>query len=124
MADEWSYDELTTLTVDMARIPATADRMVSVAVRKTALDIEATAKAFCPVDTGNLMNSIGSSPIGEMRALQPGDMDAEIGPTADYGAYVEFGTARRGPAAFMGPALDRHAGDLETALNMLGDGLL
>lgn len=124
MPDNLDYSELTTLAVDMARIPATADRMVSAAVRKTAFDVEATAKAFCPVDTGNLKGSIGTSPIGQDRELRPGDMDAEIGPTADYGAYVEFGTSRHGPAAYMGPALDRHAGDLETALNQLADRLL
>lgn len=121
---EWSYSELTDLRVDLERIPVTAAVKVSQAVRKTASDIQATAQQLVPVDTGNLKGSISSSPIGQTRALRPGDMDAEIGPTASYGAYVEFGTSKHGPAAYMGPALDRHAYQLEAALNQLTDGLL
>jgi HK97 gp10 family phage protein len=90
-------------------------------LRKTALDIEATAKQFAPVDTGALRNSIGHDLLGDGRY---GVLEAEIGPTVEYAPYVEFGTSRRAPAAFMGPALDRHVPDFITALEQLGGEVL
>lgn len=110
-------ESLNHLVADLSAAPREADAKVSIAVRKSAFLIEGTSKMFVPVDTGNLKNSISSSPIGEMRQLQPGDMDAEIGPTADYGAYVEEGTSVHAPQAYMGPALDRHSADFEAAIN-------
>ena len=49
---------------------------------------------------------------------------AEVGPTAEYGAYVEYGTSRMAPRAYMGPAFDRHAPDLVTAVEQIRDRLL
>lgn len=90
-----------------------------VALRKVAADVEATAKVFAPVDTGNLRNSIGTDfDAGVTYA------EAVIGPTASYGAYVEYGTARQAPAAFMGPAFDRHAYELPAALASIAADLL
>lgn len=116
--------ELNTLSADLTTVARLAPRKASQAVRKTAGDIEATSKTFVPVDTGNLKNSIGSGPIGEDRGLKPGDLTAEIGPTADYGEYVEDGTSQHGPAAYMGPAFDRHAHQLEAALTQLAGEVL
>lgn len=117
-------EQLNSLTADLTRVPATAKRITSAAIRKTAFDIRATAQAFAPVDTGTLKGSIGASPIGQDRALRVGDLDAEIGPTVDYGAYVEFGTSQHGPAAYMGPAFDRHAPELEQAIEQIADHIL
>jgi len=88
-------------------------------VRKTALDIEADAKRFAPVDTGNLRDSIGHSDLRNVG--QSGALEARVGPTANYGHYVEFGTSRKGPAAYMGPALDRHSGPFEQAMIQLAE---
>jgi len=49
--------------------------------------IEARAKEIVPKLTRNLMNSI-------IFELYKDGFAAEIGPWADYGAYVEFGTRR------------------------------
>lgn len=49
--------------------------------------VSADAKANCPVDTGYLRNSI---------AVQVDGNSAVIGPSADYGIYVEFGTGSKG----------------------------
>lgn len=84
--------------------------MASLVLRKTALAITADARAFAPVDTGNLRNSITATIT---------DRDAEIGPTASYGAFVEYGTSRNAPAAYLGPAFDRHAGEFLTALGQI-----
>ena len=49
--------------------------------------VSADAKANCPVDTGYLRNSI---------AVQVDGNSAVIGPSADYGIYVEYGTGSHG----------------------------
>lgn len=87
------------------------------AVKKTAADIESDAKAFCPVDTGTLRSSISTSITGDGRFA---GISAEVGPTAEYGIYVEYGTSKMAPEAFLGPAFDRHAHELETALGQIG----
>ena len=49
--------------------------LASKAVRKTAFDIQATAKTLAPFDTGNLRNSItveNLGPYGGLRALRRG----------------------------------------------------
>lgn len=80
------------------------------AIVKTAHDIEADAKALCPVDTGYLRSSI-STDIG--------GMEAEIGPTAAYGAFQEFGTSRMAPHPYMMPAADRRTPEMEDAIASL-----
>lgn len=94
-----------------AEVHQVGDR-VSAIVRKTAHDIEATAKELAPVDTGHLRSSIGVDIFREDGAL----IVAEIGPTADYGPYVEYGTHRAGPQPYMGPSADRHAPLMERAI--------
>lgn len=101
-----------------AEVHQVGDR-VSAIVRKTAHDIEATAKELAPVDTGHLRSSIGVDIFREDGAL----IVAEIGPTADYGAHVEYGTSRQAPQAYMGPAFDRHVGAFEKAIASIVDRL-
>ena len=97
--------ELNRLAVDLGQAPAKVGDRARTVMRKTALDVEADAKRFAPVDTGNLRNSIGHS---DLRTLtQTGVLEVEIGPTAAYGHFVEFGTSRMAPHAYMGPAFDR-----------------
>jgi HK97 gp10 family phage protein len=120
-AEGFDLGGLNSLAVDLARASGTVGAIVSVVVRKTASDVEATAKQFCPVDTGNLRASIGTDISGDGRF---GAVEAEIGPTASSGGYVEFGTSRQAPAAYMGPALDRHSADFETALGKSVEDLL
>lgn len=106
MAD-FDVSALNRLALDVGTLSTRGLQLARVALAKTAADIERDAKAFVPVDTGNLRASISRTVEG---------LTAEIGPTASYGAYVEYGTSRQGPAAFMGPAFDRHAYKLERAL--------
>jgi HK97 gp10 family phage protein len=102
------------LQADLGKLSARAVPTASRAVAKTAHDIEADAKGLAPVDTGNLRNSI-SSDIGVL--------SAEIGPTAEYGLYVEEGTSRMAPQPYMGPAADNRFPELEQALGAIVDGL-
>lgn len=84
-------------------------------VHKTAMAIKAEAQRFAPVDTGALRSSISVTTKG---------LSGEVGPTVAYAPYVEFGTRRMAPAAFMGPAADRILPDFVAAMEQLGGEVL
>lgn len=117
MGAEIDVSELNTLAADLSgaswRVAAQGAR----AVQKTGLDVVRDGQEFAPVDTGNMRNSIGV------------DFDAdrlgfEAGPTASYSPYVEFGTSRMAPHAFMGPAFDRNVPPFVAAVEELGGSIL
>lgn len=60
------------------------------ALEKCGLTAEAYAKMLCPVDTGNLRNSI-------THQVQPEKLAAYIGTNSEYAAYVELGTGKYYP---------------------------
>lgn len=113
--------ELYDLEADLEKGAAKVSKAAPLVVSKTAYEIEATAKAYAPVDTSNLMNSIGVTPNG---------LTAEIGPTADYGWYVEGGTknedgSQRTPAQpYMEPALEDHEPGFVDAMGKVGGSIL
>ncbi|HEY3559659.1 MAG TPA: HK97-gp10 family putative phage morphogenesis protein [Kribbella sp.] len=113
--------ELRALAGDLEKGAAKVGKAAPVVVSKSAHDIEATAKILSPVDTGNLMGSISTEVEG---------LSAEIGPTAEYGGYVEDGThnddgsVRMAAQPYMQPALDTHAPTFETALGKVGEAIL
>ncbi|UIU47067.1 hypothetical protein [Microcystis phage MinS1] len=90
----------------------------SAVLRKTAYDIEGDAKTLAPVDTGNLQGSISTTIIGDGRH---GLMTAEIGPTAEYGIYQEYGTSTQPGQPYMGPAFDRRAASYTEALAQIAE---
>jgi len=106
---------LNRLAVDLGNAPARVVPLVRAVLEKSSADIERDAKLFAPVDTGNLRASISTTIKG---------LSAEIGPTANYGGFVEFGGATRAPAAYLGPAYDRHAGAFADALGKVVGGIL
>lgn len=106
---------LRVLQADLGKASARTVAAASLVVRKTAADIEATAKIHAPVDTGALRNSISS----DISVLS-----AEIGPTVDYGLYVEAGTSRAAPQPYMGPAADVHGPAFEAAIAQIGTKIL
>lgn len=108
---------LRSLSADLTAAGRQVGNRAREVVRKTAYDIERDAKAFVPVDTGNLKSSIGHS---DLRIENTGTISAEIGPTANYGLFVEAGTSRHAPQAYMGPAADRHAPSFAEAMAQLG----
>jgi len=117
MGDGFDIDlsDFNRLAVDLGRIPAKMVPLARKVLEKSSADIERDAKMFAPVDTGNLRNSISCDVKG---------LTAEVGPTANYGAHVEYGTSTQGPAAYMGPAFDRHAGEFADALGRITEKLL
>lgn len=60
------------------------------ALEKCGLTAEGYAKLLCPVDTGNLRNSI-------THQVQPTELACYIGTNSEYGAYVELGTGKYYP---------------------------
>ena len=75
----------------------------AMACNKAALDTQRDARVLAPVDTGNLRGSI------QVRPASPALTEATVGPEAEYGFYVEYGTSRwPGGHPFMRPAADRH----------------
>lgn len=109
--------ELDKLVADLGKASAEVTRKGQQVVAKTAADIEADAKRLAPVDTGALRNSISTT-------SSLGGLSAEIGPTVHYAPYVEYGTRRMAPRAFLGPAFDRHSGAFVQAVEQLGGELL
>lgn len=57
------------------------------ALEKCGLTAEDYAKKLCPVDTGNLRNSISHKVDG-------GEPAAYVGTNSEYGAFVELGTGK------------------------------
>lgn len=60
------------------------------ALEKCGLTAEGYAKQLCPVDTGNLRNSI-------THQVQPSETAVYIGSNSEYAAYVELGTGKYYP---------------------------
>lgn len=107
--------ELRDLSRDLKAGAAGIEPLASKVVRKVALDVEATAKVNAPVDTGHLESSISTDVDG---------LTAEIGPTAEYGGYVEYGTSKMSAQPYMGPAIERHTPTFEAALGKVGEKIL
>lgn len=103
---EFDASELRTLATEIGEAPKALGHLARTVVRKTAKDIESTAKGLAPVDTGNLKSSIGTS---DLRAMgTSGSIEAEVRATANYAIYQELGTSRMAAQPFMGPAASKH----------------
>lgn len=117
--------------VDVSEVRALAGRVSAGAgrigargaavLRRAAYAMEADAKALAPVDTGTLRASISTSIAGDGRT---GRMTAEIGPTADYGGFVEYGTSTQAGQPYLAPAFDRQVPGFEAALASLADDII
>jgi len=111
----FNASEVRALAADLSEAPFKMQVAGSQALAKAAHDIEASAKINAPVDTGNLRNSISADING---------MSAEIGPTADYGIYLEYGTSKMAPQPFLGPAFDEVEPGFVRAIEELGGNIL
>ncbi len=61
---------------------------------------EGYAKKLCPVDTGNLRNSITHARMDENTEV--------IGTNVEYAPYVELGTVRMSARPYLRPAAENH----------------
>ncbi len=71
------------------------------ALERIGLQAEGYAKDLCPVDTGNLRNSITHT--SDSKA-------AYIGTNVTYGKYVELGTVKMAAQPYLRPAAADHTG--------------
>jgi len=116
MGLEIDASELNRLAVDFGSLPLRAAGRVRTAVAAAGLKLAIDAKAAAPVDTGFLRGSIGVD-------TDPDGLGVVVGPTAEYGPYVEFGTSRMAPRAFMSPAFDRVAPGFVAAVEQIAGDL-
>ena len=66
------------------------------------LAAEGYAKKECPVDTGNLRNSMTNE-------VQSSEKAVYIGTNVEYAAYVELGTTRTKAKPYLKPAAAEHS---------------
>lgn len=111
--------EVKKLSADLRALGPKAAKNVRVAIQKTCADTKSDAQLLVPVDTGALRSSI----TYETRFTRFG-ATGEVGPTQDYGGYVELGTSHMGPQPYMRPAFDRRAPILEQILAAMHTGEL
>lgn len=81
------------------------------ALERIGLQAEGYAKDLCPVDTGNLRNSITHTSDGKA---------AYIGTNVEYGKYVELGTVKMAAQPYLRPAAADH---VDTYRNIVKDEL-
>lgn len=110
--------EVRMLSAMLERSIKTTGPKVQLVVRKVAKDIVRDAKLLAPVDTGNLKNSITHS---DLRSIGHAGGEVEIGPTANYGYFMEYGTSRVAPQPYMNPAADRNEGPFQQAMAQLAE---
>lgn len=100
-----SYDGFAASLADMI------EERVAEGVASAARVISEEARQRCPVDTGNLRDSISVETDGQK---------AVVTATADYAAYVEFGTSKAAAQPFLVPAILESA---DAAVSAIGDAL-
>jgi len=76
---------------------------------------ESYAKQSCPVDTGNLRNSITHATEDEGRTVV-------IGSAVEYAPYVELGTSRQKPQPYLRPAIENHIPEYQAVLQTILQG--
>lgn len=72
------------------------------ALTRIGLAAEGYAKKECPVDTGNLRNSITNEVRSSEKAVY-------IGTNVEYATYVELGTTRTKAKPYLKPAATEHS---------------
>lgn len=84
-----------TLTANTDRVMEDFEAACERALTRIGMQAETFAKEKCPVDTGNLRNSISN---------KVNDKSAFVGTNVEYAPYVELGTSRAKAQPFIKPA--------------------
>jgi hypothetical protein len=135
-------DEITVLFNLFPELAKKLHDTVGELVRKGAFDVQALASGLAPVATGHLKSSIyvvpgggkGSSTYGqnvegdgvllpEVEAPES-DQQAIVAVAANYGVYVEFGTAHAGAQPYLTPAAEAVRGPFTMAMSHLEEALV
>lgn len=99
------------ITDNTAAVQGGIKSAIARALERIGMQAEGYAKDPCPVDTGNLRNSITHTSDNKF---------AYIGTNVEYGKYVELGTRRAAAQPFLKPAATEHGG---TYANIVKDEL-
>lgn len=84
-------------------------RAIDRALEEIGLAAEGYAKRACPVDTGNLRNSITHEVDAAEKAVY-------IGTNVEYAPYVELGTSRQKAQPYLRPAATEHGSQYRQVL--------
>lgn len=114
MSDQTGADDMRRLATDLTATGLTVGVRAGRALEKAAHDIQAGAQARAPVDTGFLRSSISTDITGST-----GQVRAEVGPTANYGGFVENGTSSQRAQPYLRPATDAVLPGYEAALDQI-----
>lgn len=99
------------ITDNTAAVQGGIQSAIARALMRIGMQAEGYAKDLCPVDTGNLRNSITHTEDKKY---------SYIGTDVEYGKYVELGTRRAHAQPFLKPAAVDH---VETYRNIVKDEL-
>lgn len=109
--------DLNRLEIDLREASLRVAAQASTVIRRTGQAVVHDAMALAPVDTGALRASISVDYDND-------GLGFEAGPTVSYGGYLEFGTSRMAPRAYLGPAFDRNVPGAVAGLTALGGNVL
>ncbi|HMN13330.1 MAG TPA: hypothetical protein PKD55_13500 [Bellilinea sp.] len=98
----------------MPEIMAAFPGATSAVVRKTTLDIQASAQNNAPVKTGVLKGSIQAE-VTEFSGI--------VSTSIEYGVYQEYGTRHMPAQQFMRPAADEHEPKFVEAMEQMARSL-
>lgn len=90
------------VTDNSKQVKAEFERAVLRALEECGLFAESVAKKLCPVDTGNLRNSISHTVARDEQV-------AYVGTNVEYAPYVELGTSRQRAQPYLKPAVNDNA---------------
>lgn len=86
-----------TFTPKLIKATPLIKQAISDELESAGVEMEAQAREIVPVDTGFLQSTICHSAK---------DLTLELGATADYSSFVEFGTRRMAAQPYIRPAFD------------------
>lgn len=112
-------EEMGRLAASLASASVTSSVKAGRAMGKALNDISAGAKNRAPVDTGALKGSITTEVQNRGDTIR-----GEVGPTVNYGGFVENGTSRMRAQPYLRPATDAVLPGYEAALGQIGVDIL
>ena len=91
--------DITIVEDNVEKVIRMSEEAVQKALEENGLIAEGHAKVYCPVDTGNLRNSITHT---------RDEKSAYIGTNVEYAPYVELGTSRMKAQPYLKPSVQNH----------------
>ena len=87
-------------TSNKAQVEGSVKQAIARALEICGGTAEGYAKELCPVDTGNLRNSIAHAQVSENTE--------RVGSNVHYAPYVELGTRKMRAQPYLRPAVENH----------------